>query len=257
MWVYFTGAKVNGVRYGDVFPFPEELVFSADSIYIPTLSDSGSAQIVNTSDYAVRVDSIISVGSFYGYWGNFSKTGFEYSFYLFQSVPGFMGDTLGIIIPPHDSVRVSFYNIDLCPVCKSQPTDYFEDTLKFVFTFTDGNVYSFSKLISINGEGHMSGVGEDGLVPNEFILYQNYPNPFNPSTVISWQSPVSSWQTLKIFDILGNEVATLVDEYKPAGNYDVEFNVAHESLRAITSGVYFYRLQAGSFIETKKMILLR
>lgn len=92
---------------------------------------------------------------------------------------------------------------------------------------------------------------------SQYSLSQNYPNPFNPSTVISWQSPVGSWQSLKIYDVLGNEVATLVNEYKPAGNYDVEFNIAHESLRAITSGVYFYRLQAGSFIETKKMILLR
>jgi len=57
-------------------------------------------------------------------------------------------------------------------------------------------------------------------LPTEYVLEQNYPNPFNPSTVISWQSPVGSQQTLKIYDILGNEVATLVDEYKPAGRYE-------------------------------------
>ncbi|GIV46068.1 MAG: hypothetical protein KatS3mg036_0886 [Ignavibacterium sp.] len=85
-----------------------------------------------------------------------------------------------------------------------------------------------------------------------FSLEQNYPNPFNPSTKISWQSPVSSWQTLKVYDILGNEVATLVDEYREAGKYEVEFDAEN-----LSSGIYLYKLQAGSFIDTKKMILMR
>jgi hypothetical protein len=88
--------------------------------------------------------------------------------------------------------------------------------------------------------------------PDDFVLYQNYPNPFNPSTMISYQLPVGSDVTLKVYDILGNEIVTLVDEYKPAGRYDVEFNAS-----ALPSGVYFYHLKAGSFVETKKMILLR
>ncbi|MDZ7625555.1 MAG: T9SS type A sorting domain-containing protein [Ignavibacteriaceae bacterium] len=82
-------------------------------------------------------------------------------------------------------------------------------------------------------------------------------NPFNPSTVISHRSPVSGQVTLKVYDVLENEIATLVDEYKPAGNHDVKFNVAQVSRPEISSGVYFYQLQAGSFVETKKMILLR
>ncbi len=98
-------------------------------------------------------------------------------------------------------------------------------------------------------------------IPETFLLTA-YPNPFNPSTTISWQSPVGSWQTLKIYDVLGNEVATLVDEYKPAGSYEVEWNAS-----GLPSGVYFYQLlvsalqskdgKAGNFIETKKMILLK
>ena len=90
------------------------------------------------------------------------------------------------------------------------------------------------------------------FVPTGFSLEQNYPNPFNPSTKINWQSPVGSWQTLKIYDILGNEVATLVNEYKTAGSYEVEF-----SADELTSGIYFYKLKAGYFVETKKMILLK
>jgi photosystem II stability/assembly factor-like uncharacterized protein len=92
--------------------------------------------------------------------------------------------------------------------------------------------------------------------PQQFELSQNYPNPFNPSTKISWQSPVSSWQALKIYDILGNEVAALVDEFKSAGSYEVEFD-ASSGIHNLASGIYFYQLKVGDFIETKKMVLIR
>jgi hypothetical protein len=95
-------------------------------------------------------------------------------------------------------------------------------------------------------------VPEEIIVADGFELMQNYPNPFNPSTKISWQSPVGSQQTLKVYDVLGNEVATLVDEYKPAGSYEVEFNAS-----ILSSGVYFYQLKAGDFMSVKKMILLK
>ena len=94
-----------------------------------------------------------------------------------------------------------------------------------------------------------------------FYLNQNYPNPFNPSTKISWQLPVGSWQTLKIYDMLGNEVATLVDEYRPAGTYEVEFsshsNEGRSAAGELPSGIYFYSLTIESYSATKKMILLR
>ena len=89
-------------------------------------------------------------------------------------------------------------------------------------------------------------------LPTEYELTQNYPNPFNPSTKISWQSPVNSHQTLKIYDVLGNEVATLVDEFREAGSYEVEFDAS-----SLSSGIYFYKLQSGNYLETKKMILLK
>ena len=100
-------------------------------------------------------------------------------------------------------------------------------------------------------------IPEKNYSVSEFQLYQNYPNPFNPSTIISWQSPVSSHQTLKIYDVLGNELVTLVDEFKPAGMYEVEFDIEQESFPAMASGVYFYRFQAGDFFETRKMIYLK
>ncbi|MBS4035635.1 MAG: T9SS type A sorting domain-containing protein [Ignavibacterium sp.] len=98
-------------------------------------------------------------------------------------------------------------------------------------------------------------LNEKGL-PSLF-LNQNYPNPFNPSTVISWQSPAGSHQTIKVFDVLGNEIATLVDEYKPAGRYIVEFSINSGEDRNLSSGVYFYRLKSGDFVQTRKMILIK
>jgi hypothetical protein len=97
---------------------------------------------------------------------------------------------------------------------------------------------------------------------DSYSLSQNYPNPFNPSTVISYQLPVIGFVTLKVYDILGREIATLVDEEKPAGEYEVEFNIANLSggisaKGGYASGVYFYQLKAESFVETRKMVLLR
>ena len=95
-------------------------------------------------------------------------------------------------------------------------------------------------------------VDDEKLNPTEFILEQNYPNPFNPSTVISYQLPVSSNVILRVYDVLGKEVATLANEEKPAGNYEIEF-----SADGLTSGIYFYKLQSGEFVETKKMLLMK
>jgi len=89
-------------------------------------------------------------------------------------------------------------------------------------------------------------------LPESFILEQNYPNPFNPSTTIGFQLPEKSYVEITVYDVLGNEVATLVDEYKPAGRYEIEFNAS-----GLSTGVYFYRLQAGGFIQTKKMVLMK
>uniref|UniRef100_A0A832G6G1 T9SS type A sorting domain-containing protein n=1 Tax=Ignavibacterium album TaxID=591197 RepID=A0A832G6G1_9BACT len=95
------------------------------------------------------------------------------------------------------------------------------------------------------------------LAPTKFVLEQNYPNPFNPITIISWQSPVGSRQTLKVYDVLGNEVATLVDEYREAGRYEVEFNVAQVSRPELPSGIYLYKLTSGKFSTVRKMMLIK
>jgi len=85
-----------------------------------------------------------------------------------------------------------------------------------------------------------------------YQLYQNYPNPFNPSTTIKYQIPKSDNVSLKIYDILGNEIAVLVNEIKPAGIHTNVFNA-----NALSSGIYFYRLQTSAFSETKKLLLIK
>jgi len=89
-------------------------------------------------------------------------------------------------------------------------------------------------------------------IPNEIELFQNYPNPFNPKTNIQYQVPELSFVSLKIYDVLGNEIATLVNKEKLIGSYEVDFDAT-----GLPSGIYFYQLKAGSFIQTKKMILLK
>jgi len=90
------------------------------------------------------------------------------------------------------------------------------------------------------------------VVPNVFTMSQNFPNPFNPSTTISFSLPSESFVSMKVFDILGREVSTLVSEKMPAGSYTKQWNASN-----LGSGIYFYRLQAGSFTETKKLVLLK
>ncbi|MFA7421904.1 MAG: aryl-sulfate sulfotransferase [Melioribacteraceae bacterium] len=91
-------------------------------------------------------------------------------------------------------------------------------------------------------------------VPNDFKLEQNYPNPFNPETTISYKVQAASKVSLKVYDVLGREVATLVDEYKQAGSHNCKLRIVNGEL---SSGIYFYRLQSGSYCETKKFVLMK
>ncbi|MBU0475866.1 MAG: T9SS type A sorting domain-containing protein [Bacteroidetes bacterium] len=88
--------------------------------------------------------------------------------------------------------------------------------------------------------------------PTEFALYQNYPNPFNPSTIIKYQLPAKNHVSIKIYDILGNEIADLVDEIKAGGIHEVEFNAS-----GLSSGIYFYKLSVGNFLSVNKLVLIK
>jgi polyhydroxybutyrate depolymerase len=98
----------------------------------------------------------------------------------------------------------------------------------------------------------VTGVEDIKLLPTEYSLYQNYPNPFNPMTTIKYSIPKLGFVTIKVFDVLGSEITTLLNEEKSAGTYELNWNATQ-----LPSGVYFYQLKAGSYVETKKMILLK
>ena len=100
--------------------------------------------------------------------------------------------------------------------------------------------------------GFIVAVKDEAKLPLTYSLEQNYPNPFNPLTVIRYSLPFQSRVSLKVYDVLGREVSVLVNEEKPAGIYDVQFNATN-----LPSGVYFYRIFAGDFTETKKLIILK
>jgi hypothetical protein len=99
--------------------------------------------------------------------------------------------------------------------------------------------------------GIKSGNNSSSIITG-YQLNQNYPNPFNPSTTIKYSIPIAGLVTLTVFNILGEQVKTLINQEMPAGNYTVQFNAS-----SLASGIYLYRIQAGSFVQTKKMILLR
>ncbi|HEY6437652.1 MAG TPA: T9SS type A sorting domain-containing protein, partial [Ignavibacteriaceae bacterium] len=126
------------------------------------------------------------------------------------------------------------------------------------YLFTDNTLVGGSKFqyrlkqIDTDGQFKYSDIVEVEILPDRFDLFQNYPNPFNPTTKIRYQLPVESKVVIKIYDILGSEVVTLLNEEKEPGSYEVEFNAT-----SLSSGTYIYRIVAGDFVEMKKMVLMK
>jgi len=164
-----------------------------------------------------------------------------------------------------DNLDNTIYNYSLSAYVKVP------DNWQFVKTEQNGVLDTLQTIVSDTGRVVLAKViPDDGILKltlvapssindgvaeiTDFKLSQNYPNPFNPDTKISWQTPVAGWQTIKVYDVLGNEVATLVDEYKPAGMYNVQFTIHNEQL---SSGMYFYQLKVGDYTETKKMMYVK
>ncbi|OGU60409.1 MAG: hypothetical protein A2523_17065 [Ignavibacteria bacterium RIFOXYD12_FULL_36_8] len=118
--------------------------------------------------------------------------------------------------------------------------------------YNNQSTSSFTNIASINSSQIFMDKkpNKDEIKIYEFSLSQNYPNPFNPSTVISWHSPIDNLVTLKVFDILGCEVITLVDKFISAGTHSIEFDGTN-----LPNGIYFYRIKIGNYIETRKLIL--
>ncbi len=127
-------------------------------------------------------------------------------------------------------------------------------TYSFIDKPTDGKEFKYRlKQIDVDGKYEYSKEIEVNInAPKEFSVKQNYPNPFNPSTKIEFSIPSDNKVEIKLFDVLGKEVATLLNEYMQAGSHYIEFNASK-----YFNGIYFYKITCGNFSETKKMILLR
>ena len=161
-------------------------------------------------------------------------------------------------------------------ITHTSPKSFSGGSVSWSFNYTAANqVYTdtiFSAGNSVNGDGFsnsqdkwnfgqrfvvhvidpVSSVEGNNVIVNNFKLDQNYPNPFNPSTIISYSIPQNSFVTLKVYDVLGNEVATLINETKSAGKYDVNFNASN-----LSNGVYLYSIKTDNFKSTKKMLLMK
>jgi len=251
-----------------------EIVFSLNLSFSQLIVD----QIVNESQYTVSA-GVLGTYSYY-YWrvrainsyGNGPWTAVR------RVKSGVLANAPVLLTPINSNI-----NVPVNPVFKwnkvtgafsykflisnqsSYDTIYTNDTVYSGHTLQYNTVY-YWRVIGINscGPGNSSTVwnfrtvNSSGInivsteIPSEYKLYNNYPNPFNPSTNIKYQITNNRFTTLKIFDILGREIKTLVNEFQKSGIYEVQF-----SLDGFESGVYFYKLQSGDFSDVKKMILIK
>ncbi|MDR3667159.1 MAG: T9SS type A sorting domain-containing protein, partial [Ignavibacteriaceae bacterium] len=131
----------------------------------------------------------------------------------------------------------------------SSPKSY-----SYVDNITAAGNFSYRlKMTDIDGSFKYSTIiNADVSAPVKYELAQNFPNPWNPTTTIRYKMPVNGLVSIKVFDALGKEITTLVNEIKPAGNYEVTLNGKN-----LSSGIYYYQMRAGSFIETKKITLIK
>jgi len=254
-----------------VKPFPSGLLSEAKKgYYLLTDNNLNSTYIFNARTADEFNLPIKNQGTFYLRDSIFTLPGNDQKYYGFSSI------TNSFTSCPRDyySTKVASDNIIIShtPLDPNDPSHLLYDGNLGVFVpLSTNNQAHGSRLLTAAGIKTALTVYDKGfliaydptevtdieehyesMIPGSFILYQNFPNPFNPSTRIQYQVSRISQVVLKIYDVLGNEIATLVNEEKPAGSYEVEFNAA-----TLSSGIYFYKLKTGDYIQTKKMILLK
>jgi hypothetical protein len=154
--------------------------------------------------------------------------------------------------------RVDFYaDLNMSGSYDPPPTDH---AWRETFTNTEGNyILEFMHNMNFTDIGFPTAIADfiAGNLPDGYRLDQNYPNPFNPSTTISYQLPVTGYVSLSIFNSIGQKIATLVSEDKPAGSYQITWNGKNDFGQTMSSGVYFYRLQTENYHQVKRMALVR
>ena len=153
---------------------------------------------------------------------------------------------LQVVIPATESATIG-----MSIVVPDEPGQYYADII-LDSNDPDSSVLQIHVLLDV-----VTGIKEENPLPTVYSLYNNYPNPFNPSTKIVYTIQQKDKVILKVFDIVGNEIATLVDEEQKPGKYEVQFSVGQDTSPGLASGIYFYKLQTENFTEIKKMILIK
>jgi len=180
----------------------------------------------------------------FGIWvfGDLSNNVIKYEFEINSSSQVVIADTLNF-------AGWKMFNVNLSAIGISGDVKF---KSIIVEKTTSGNFGGYVFFDDIQTDAEVTIVEESNLSPDNYRLFQNHPNPFNPSTIIKYQLKENSMVSLKVFDILGSEIANLVNEEMPAGTYEVSFDAF-----GLSSGIYFYTINAGSFIQTRKMLLVK
>lgn len=266
-WQSFTGYEVP-----DSFLTIDQVIFAGQPLVTKT-TDAHSGQ------YAAIVQTgYVSVSGFLSY-GRFEKIGQTNYFYgwpftarpdtlrfWYKFIPAGNDTGLAAIVLSKWNGNHVVIGLGLMPVFNNIasytmaeiPIEYYSsetpDTImiSFVSSFNSNPTAGTMLFIDDISLDYPTGVKEITSNTPETFLLTAYPNPFNPSTTIRYQIPEMSFVTIKVYDVLGNEIATIVNEEKTIGSYEVEFDASE-----LTSGIYFYQLKADNYIETKKMVLLK
>ncbi len=231
---------LKGSIISQVISFNKDLLLIQGNGMYEDIKDS--LCIINSGESNLVIDTIYSQNH-YGYRTDIRHNATTYSYYVYE---GFNLDQ--IVISPKDSVKIIFYMPDLCPICSGSMLENFEDTVHIVNNSLNNN----KALIYVRGQGFTDVKDEKEFIKNIFTLEQNYPNPFNPTTKINFTTHKPGNIKLSISNVLGKEVITLLDSYKAAGTYTIDFNS-----KDLSSGVYFYKLSSGNYSLIKKMLIIK
>jgi len=256
-WIFYD--PINNYAEGgvDKYSIVGDTVINLKPVYVITLQSKGPIK-----KFYERIDSTTGNVFRQNQWTNY------YSEKCIDNIYANIGDTIKIedeLLGQSDKLLVK--------AIYDSTVSNLSTKIREVIYLASGNVSKFalglgrlsfgeryeldSAMINGNAYDITTNIEEPSDIPTEFILYQNYPNPFNPETTISYKLHVSGYTTLKVYDVLGREVATLVNDYQIPGKYSVRFNLETRSGESLPSGICFYRLTVGKFSTTRKMILLK
>jgi hypothetical protein len=229
------------ISFGQIIVVSKDTLKFQDNHYSSEKLDS--LLVYNTADSTLKIDSIFTKLNLpyqlsFKYHGIIKQT---------DRISGNHSSISPMIIPPKDSAKFIFEYSPFILTKISHSNLIWNDSI-----YMYNNSKNISRLIITAFAEIITDVNNERGIPVGYSLSQNFPNPFNPTTAISYQLPAYSHVMIKVYDLLGREVSTLVNENKPAGNYSVQFNAGK-----LTSGVYFYRMESGSFSQTKKLLLLK